>query len=137
MRYRRWIESSLAEFSARTGVTVAVENMFPVKLPGERGLTFHAGQDLDDGKENQIDYQWQPAAITISEQTEDERTHRPKSERERDGESNIFVCLVKVCGNRRQRHDDEEEIERIQRPTEKTRKQRRSVTLRTVVRMFH
>jgi len=48
MRYRRWIESSLAEFSARTGVTVAVENMFPVKLSAERGLTFHAGQDLDE-----------------------------------------------------------------------------------------
>jgi sugar phosphate isomerase/epimerase len=48
MRYRKWIESSLAEFSARTGVTVAVENMFPVKMPGDRGLTFHAGQDLED-----------------------------------------------------------------------------------------
>jgi sugar phosphate isomerase/epimerase len=47
LRYRRWIETSLAEFSARTGVTVAVENMFPVRL-GERGMTFHAGQDLDD-----------------------------------------------------------------------------------------
>lgn len=48
VRYRRWVEASLAEFSARTGVTVAVENMFPVRLTGERGLTFHAGQDLDD-----------------------------------------------------------------------------------------
>jgi sugar phosphate isomerase/epimerase len=45
-RFRRWIEKSLAEFSARTGVTVAVENMFPVG--GERGVTFHAGQDLDE-----------------------------------------------------------------------------------------
>jgi sugar phosphate isomerase/epimerase len=48
VRYRRWCESELAEFSARTGVTVAVENMFPVKLPGERGLTFHASQELED-----------------------------------------------------------------------------------------
>jgi len=47
-RYRRWIEENLAEFSARTGVTVAVENMFPVKLPGERGLSFHAGQELEE-----------------------------------------------------------------------------------------
>src|SRR5919204_1014641 len=46
LRFRRWIDRSLAEFSARTGVTVAVENMFPVG--GERGLTFHAGQDLDE-----------------------------------------------------------------------------------------
>jgi len=48
VRYRRWIEHSLAEFSALTGVTVAVENMFPVRLAGERGLTFHAGQDVED-----------------------------------------------------------------------------------------
>jgi sugar phosphate isomerase/epimerase len=47
VRYRRWIEQSLAEFSARTGVTVAVENMFPVRL-GERGITFHAGQELEE-----------------------------------------------------------------------------------------
>lgn len=48
VRFKRWVERSLAEFSARTGVAVAVENMFPVRLPGERGLTFHAGQDLED-----------------------------------------------------------------------------------------
>ncbi|MBI4260142.1 MAG: sugar phosphate isomerase/epimerase [Actinobacteria bacterium] len=49
VRFRRWIERSLAEFSARTGVMVAVENMFPVRLGGERGgLTFHAGQQIED-----------------------------------------------------------------------------------------
>ncbi len=48
VRYRRWIEHSLAEFSARSGVTVAVENMFPVRVAGERGLTFHAGQAMED-----------------------------------------------------------------------------------------
>ena len=48
VRYRRWAERDLAEFSARTGVTVAVENMFPVKLPGERGVTFHASQEFED-----------------------------------------------------------------------------------------
>jgi sugar phosphate isomerase/epimerase len=47
-RYRRWAENDLAEFSARTGVTVAVENMFPVKLPGDRGMTFHAAQEFED-----------------------------------------------------------------------------------------
>lgn len=49
VRFGRWVERSLAEFSARTGVTVAVENMFPVRMWGERGgLTFHAGQELED-----------------------------------------------------------------------------------------
>jgi sugar phosphate isomerase/epimerase len=46
VRFRRWVEKNLAEFSARTGVTVAVENMFPVG--GERGVTFHAGQEIED-----------------------------------------------------------------------------------------
>ena len=48
LRYRRWIERDLAEFSARTGVTIAVENMFPVRPIGERGVTFHASQELED-----------------------------------------------------------------------------------------
>jgi sugar phosphate isomerase/epimerase len=48
VRFRRWVEADLAEFSARTGVTVAVENMFPIRLRGERGVRFHASQELED-----------------------------------------------------------------------------------------
>jgi sugar phosphate isomerase/epimerase len=48
VKYRRWIEQNLAEYSARSGVTIAVENMFPVKIRGDRGLRFHASQDFDD-----------------------------------------------------------------------------------------
>jgi len=49
VRFRRWLESDLAGFSARTGVTVAVENMFPIRIRGESGgLTFHASQELED-----------------------------------------------------------------------------------------
>lgn len=48
VRFRRWIETSLEEFSARTGVTVGVENMFPIRLRADRGVTFHAGQELED-----------------------------------------------------------------------------------------
>lgn len=48
VRYRRWVEHNLAEYGARTGVTIAVENMFPVKLRGDRGLRFHASQDFED-----------------------------------------------------------------------------------------
>lgn len=47
-RYRRWIDESLPELSAHTGVLVGVENMFPVRLRGERGFTFHAKQTLED-----------------------------------------------------------------------------------------
>lgn len=48
VRFRRWVEEHLAEFSETTGVTVAVENMFPLRLRGERGVRFHASQDLED-----------------------------------------------------------------------------------------
>lgn len=42
--YRRWLADQLPNLSAHTGVIVAVENMFPVKIRGERGVTFHADQ---------------------------------------------------------------------------------------------
>lgn len=45
--YRRWLSEQLPRLSDRTGVTVAVENMFPVKIR-ERGLTFHANQQPED-----------------------------------------------------------------------------------------
>jgi sugar phosphate isomerase/epimerase len=48
VRYRRWVENSLAEFSARTGVTVAVENMFPIRVVGQGGVRFHARQEYED-----------------------------------------------------------------------------------------
>jgi sugar phosphate isomerase/epimerase len=44
--YRRWLRSSLPSVEERTGVTVAIENMFPVHV-GSRPLVFHANQDLD------------------------------------------------------------------------------------------
>ena len=45
--YRRWIEDHLPDLAQDTGVTLAIENMFPLRM-GERGVTFHANQDLDD-----------------------------------------------------------------------------------------
>jgi sugar phosphate isomerase/epimerase len=48
VRFRRWLEGSLEEFTARTGVTVAVENMFPIRVAGDRGLRFHAAQDVEN-----------------------------------------------------------------------------------------
>lgn len=48
VRFRRWVENDLADFSARTGVTVGVENMFPIWIGADRAVRFHAGQVLDD-----------------------------------------------------------------------------------------
>lgn len=41
--YRRWIAEELAELSARSGVAVAVENMFPMKR-----LDLHSAHQIDD-----------------------------------------------------------------------------------------
>lgn len=48
LRFGQWVENNLAEFSARTGVIVAVENMFPIRLGADRGVRLHSDQALDD-----------------------------------------------------------------------------------------
>ena len=40
VRYRVWIEESLAEYSRATGVTVAVENMFPWRARGRELMAY-------------------------------------------------------------------------------------------------
>jgi sugar phosphate isomerase/epimerase len=45
--YRGWLLDRLPAFSQRTGVSIAVENMFPLRLRGERGVRVHADQELD------------------------------------------------------------------------------------------
>ena len=44
--YRRWLVDELPSVEERTGVAVAVENMFPVHVAG-RAVTLHANQDLE------------------------------------------------------------------------------------------
>lgn len=44
--YRRWLVERLPDFSDRTGVRIAVENMAPLKLHGERSIRLHADQEL-------------------------------------------------------------------------------------------
>lgn len=49
VKFRRWVAESLTEYAARAGITIAVENMFPVKIRGDRGLRFHVSQkDVED-----------------------------------------------------------------------------------------
>ena len=45
--FRRWLEETLPDRMRSAGVTVAVENMFPVRVGG-REMTFHSNQDLDE-----------------------------------------------------------------------------------------
>jgi sugar phosphate isomerase/epimerase len=44
--YRRWLEEGLSGLSDTSGVTVAIENMFPVRVGG-RGVSVHSNQDLE------------------------------------------------------------------------------------------
>jgi sugar phosphate isomerase/epimerase len=44
--FRRWMVDELPWIEQRTGIIVAVENMFPLRLAG-RSLTFHSNQDLE------------------------------------------------------------------------------------------
>jgi sugar phosphate isomerase/epimerase len=44
--FRRWLVDDLPSVEERTGVAVAVENMFPVRVGG-RDVTLHANQDLE------------------------------------------------------------------------------------------
>jgi len=46
--YRRWLNEQLPGLAQQTGVRVAVENMFPIRLPGRGRVSFHAGQTLDE-----------------------------------------------------------------------------------------
>lgn len=47
--YNQWLERDLQGFSRTEGVTIAVENMFPVWVRG-RGLTFHRSLGIEDMK---------------------------------------------------------------------------------------
>lgn len=45
--FRRWLVDELPTLEARSGVAVAVENMFPVRI-GRRSMTFHADHALEE-----------------------------------------------------------------------------------------
>lgn len=45
--YRRWLREELPGLEAHTGITVAIENMFPIHV-GSHPLVLHADQDLDE-----------------------------------------------------------------------------------------
>ena len=46
--YRRWLDEQLPGLEDKTGVRVAMENMFPVRVRGRKVATFHAHRSLDD-----------------------------------------------------------------------------------------
>lgn len=46
--YRRWLDDGMPELGATSGVRVAVENMFPLRVRGRKLATFHARQTLED-----------------------------------------------------------------------------------------
>src|SRR3989449_8494114 len=73
---------------------------------------------LDDGVEHEIRHQRDLAAVAIRDQPENERAHRTEREREGEGERDVGVGPPEILRDRRERHHDEEEIERVERPAE-------------------
>jgi sugar phosphate isomerase/epimerase len=45
--YRDWLSNGMLELSAESGVRVAIENMFPLRLGTQRGVRMHHGQELE------------------------------------------------------------------------------------------
>jgi sugar phosphate isomerase/epimerase len=46
--YRRWVDERLPDLARETGTRVGMENMFPVRLRGGRGVRLHAHQSIHD-----------------------------------------------------------------------------------------
>ena len=46
--YRRWLDERLPRIAKDTGVRVAIENMFPMRVRGRKVATFHARQSLEE-----------------------------------------------------------------------------------------
>ncbi|TMK44807.1 MAG: sugar phosphate isomerase/epimerase [Actinobacteria bacterium] len=46
--YRRWVDERLPDLARDTGARVGVENMFPVRWRGGRGVRLHARQSISD-----------------------------------------------------------------------------------------
>jgi sugar phosphate isomerase/epimerase len=46
--YRRWVGERLPDLARETGTLVGIENMFPVRLRGGRGVRLHARQSIHD-----------------------------------------------------------------------------------------
>ena len=74
--------------------------------------------DLDRRVKNQVDHQRNAASVTVGQQSENERAHGTKRQRQRNREGNLFVRPMKLLRDRRQREDDQEKVESVQRPPE-------------------
>jgi sugar phosphate isomerase/epimerase len=46
--YRRWVDERLPDLAGQRGILVGMENMFPVRLRGGRGVRLHARQSIHD-----------------------------------------------------------------------------------------
>ena len=83
-----------------------------------------AGGDFDGGVEDKIDHQRQAPPVAISQQAEQKSAHRPKGQRDGDGERNGRIRLVELLGDGGQAEGDQEEVEGVERPSEVAGQQR-------------
>src|SRR5262249_23457647 len=75
---------------------------------------------FDHRIEDQIEHQWQTPAVTVRQQSENERAYGPERKRQRNGERHRAIVLVKFPADRGQTVDHQEKVERVKHPGEES-----------------
>ncbi len=78
------------------------------------------GCDFDQRVEDEVDHERQAPAIAVGEQAEKKCADRAKYQRESDGKSHLGVRFVELLADGREAVDDQEVIEGVECPAEKT-----------------
>src|SRR5438093_6040827 len=92
-----------------------------------------AGEYLDDRVEDEVDHERESAPVAIGEKAEEEGADRPEGERQGDRERDGGVRGVELLRDRGEGEDDEEEVERVERPAEEGGQDRGPVPAGAVV----
>ena len=77
-----------------------------------------AGEHLDDRVEDEVDHEREAAPVAVGEEAEEEGADRAEGERQGDRERDGGVRGVELLRDRGEGEDDEEEVERVERPAE-------------------
>jgi hypothetical protein len=69
--------------------------------------------------ENHIDHERDSPPVSVSQQSKNESAHGPEGQGGGQGERHVRVAAFEFLGDVRQNHDDDKEIECVQRPAKK------------------
>src|SRR5580704_2582993 len=95
----------------------AVEN---AQNEEDRVVRREAAEKLNHREENDVSNQRNAAAVAVRQETKNHRAHRTHEQRPGDGGDDVSFADVKLCRERVEEENDDKEIERVQRPAEKS-----------------